>query len=528
LGIFAKAKMLARYGWGLREFLRHPLSTDDCRRLVEAQRRQRGSNLLNILERAVFASKTNPYRRLCEHAGIELGDIQQWVRADGVESALERLYEAGVHLRSEEFKGRQPVRRPGLELTVRPADLDNPLLASAYRGQTGGSRGAVTRIAIDLDLLSYDAAQNALADEALGLADRVGAQWRPVPPASAALNNALRYARVGRGLERWFSQTTRVAGLEGFGHALFGASTLGASRLLGNPLPVPEHVPPNRAQQIARWLIEQKRAGRSVLFDTFASGAVRICLAAQECGLDIADTVFRVGGEPFTAAKFEVVTRSGCRAISRYSLNEVGNVGLPCGAAEPPDAVHLLTDKVAVLRREESVGDSGESVGMLHLTTLLPASPKLLLNVETNDYGVLSDAPCGCPLYDAGLKLRLHSIRSVDKLTSEGMTFAGSALLELIDKVLPARFGGHPTDYQLVEHEVGGLPKVELVVSPRVGKIDPDAVAETVLGVLGSHHVAWRMAADQWRASETLHVVRREPHLTRGAKILPFHVLPES
>jgi hypothetical protein len=520
--------MLAGYGWGLREFLRHPLSIDDCRRLVETQRRQRASNLLNILEHAVFASKTSPYRRLCEHAGIELSDVRQWVGADGVESALERLYEAGVHLRSEEFKGRQPVRRPGLELTVRPTDLDNPLLASAYRAETGGSRGAAARITIDLDLLSYDAAQNALADQALGLDDHVGAQWRPIPPASAALNNALRYARVGRGLERWFTQTTRISGVEGFGHALFGASTLWASRLLGNPLPVPEHVPPNCAQRIARWLVEQKRAGRSVLFDTFASSAVRICLAAQEYRLDIAGTVFRVGGEPFTSAKFEVVTRSDCRAISRYSLSEVGNVGLPCGATELPGAVHLISDKVAVLRREKGVGDSGETVGVLHLTTLLPASPKLLLNVETNDYGVLSDAPCGCPLYEAGLELRLHSIRSIDKLTSEGMTFAGSELLELIDEVLPARFGGNPTDYQLVEREVDGLPKVELVVSPSVGEIDPRAVAEVVLDALGSHHIAWRMAADQWRASETLRVVRREPHLTRAAKILPLHVLPGS
>ena len=520
--------MLARFGWGLREYLRHPLSSDDCRQLVEAQRRQRGSNLLSILERGVFASESSPYRRLCENAGIGLGDIRQWVRADGVESALERLYEAGVRLSYEEFKGRQLVRRSGLELAVRPADLDNPLLASAYRGQTGGSRGAVARIAIDLDLLSYDAAQNALADRALGVDDRVGAQWRPVPPASAALNNALRYARVGRGLERWFSQTTRVAGVEGFSHALFGASTLQASRLLGNPLPVPEHVPPNRAQRIAHWLVEKKRAGRSVLFDSFASGAVRICLAAQECGLDIAGTVFRVGGEPYTSAKFEVIERSGCRAISRYSLTEVGNVGMPCGAAEPQDAVHLMTDKMAVIQREKRVGDSGKTVGMLHLTTLLPASPKLLLNVETDDYGVLSDVPCGCPLYDAGLKLRLHSIRSLDKLTSEGMNFAGSELLELIDEVLPARFGGHPTDYQLVEQEVEGLPKVDLVVSPRVGEIDAGAVTETVLSVLGSHHVAWRMAAEQWRASETLRVVRREPHLTRAAKILPLHVLPGS
>ncbi|MCZ6465353.1 MAG: hypothetical protein O7A09_13550, partial [Proteobacteria bacterium] len=177
---------------------------------MEAQRRSRGHNLLRILERAVFARQSSPYRRLCEHAGIGFGDVEEWILSDGVEAALERLYEAGVYLRADEFKGRQPIRRPGLELPVRSADFDNPLLASAYQGETGGSRGAGARIATDLDLLSYDAAQNALADRALGMDGRAGAQWRPVPPAAAALNNALRYARVGRTLERWFSQTTRV------------------------------------------------------------------------------------------------------------------------------------------------------------------------------------------------------------------------------------------------------------------------------------------------------------------------------
>jgi hypothetical protein len=38
--------------------------------------------------------------------------------------------------------------------------------------------------------------------------------------------------------------------------------------------------------------------------------------------------------------------------------------------------------------------------------------------------------------------------------------------------VLPARFGGNPTDYQFVERERHGLPKVSLVVSPHIGSLD--------------------------------------------------------
>jgi hypothetical protein len=41
----------------------------------------------------------------------------------------------------EEFKGRRPIARPGLELPVSPEDFDNPLLERHYEASTGGSKG---------------------------------------------------------------------------------------------------------------------------------------------------------------------------------------------------------------------------------------------------------------------------------------------------------------------------------------------------------------------------------------------------
>jgi hypothetical protein len=104
------------------------------------------------------------------------------------------------------------------------------------------------------------------------------------------------------------------------------------------------------------------------------------------------------------------------------------------------------------------------------------------------------------------------------------MTFSGDDLLRLIDEVLPNRFGGDGVDYQLVESEVEGVPRVTVVVSPRVGPIDEAAVVETVIEALGSRRAAWRMAAERWRQAETLRVERREPHATGAAKILPLHI----
>jgi hypothetical protein len=38
------------------------------------------------------------------------------------------------------------------------------------------------------------------------------------------------------------------------------------------------------------------------------------------------------------------------------------------------------------------------------------------------------------------------------------MTFLGHDLIRPVEEVLPAQFGGGPTDYQSVEVERGGLP----------------------------------------------------------------------
>jgi hypothetical protein len=147
-----------------------------------------------------------------------------------------------------------------------------------------------------------------------------------------------------------------------------------------------------------------------------------------------------------------------------------------------------------------------------------------MLNVESDDYGVLEQRACGCVLGEVGLTQHLHEIRSYDKLTTEGMNFLGPELLTLIEQVLPSRFGGAPTDYQLAEEELEGITRVSVVVSPRVGDIDDGEVVETVLTALGSGPASRSMMAEVWRTGKALRVVRREPYATATAKILPLHI----
>jgi hypothetical protein len=251
---------------------------------------------------------------------------------------------------------------------------------------------------------------------------------------------------------------------------------------------------------------------------------VRVCEAARTEGLDISGTAFRVGGEPYTRARDEVVGSAGCTAYPLLQQNEVGRIGITCTARSAPDEVHLLTDKLAIIQREVQAR-TRRVENALVLTTVWPYSPKLLLNVESDDTAIVERGPCGCPLGDLGLTTRLHTIRSWEKLTTEGMTFTPAITVRLVEEVLPRRFGGGPTDYQLVEDRSGPISKVAIVVSPRVGPLEPDDVREVALQALGEDGTGATLMANSWREAGLPHIERREPYATGRPKLLPVHVI---
>ncbi len=513
----------ARYAGRLPGFLRRRVGPDESRRWVEEALARRADNFLLLLEHAVFANAGSPYRSLFRHAGIELGDVTRLVREEGVEAALGRLFDAGVHVTLDELKGRRPIERPGLSLSVGPEDFENPLLGVTITATTGGSRGPRQPVRIDLDLLEYEVAADwLLATAHEGLAGRPVAFWRPI---LAGVKEPLRFAKRGVPVERWFAHN-ELSPRRGMGKRyVTTVYTILATRLWGAPIPFPEYTPAAEALKVARWLALKTEQGTPAFLSTPSSSCVRVCLAAREHGLDISGTVFRVGGEPFTEAKARVVAERGCRAIVNYAITEIGRVGIACAAPEALDDVHLATDKLAVIQRDRAVGSNGRSVGAFRFTALHPRARKILINVDTGDYGVLTERDCGCPTGALGFSQHVHTIRSYEKLTSEGVNFIGSDLLRLVEEVLPARFGGSPSEYQLVEQEVDGLPKIEVVVSPRVGDLDEAEVVAAVLRGLGEQGRGEQGMASIWRHGETLLVSRREPHVTGAGKILPLHVL---
>ena len=81
-------RMLARYAGGLREFLPHPLTEQECLQMVRHQLDRRQETFLQILEHGVYRNSRSPYRRLLEHAGIRF--LDRWWRVR-VEGALEEF-----------------------------------------------------------------------------------------------------------------------------------------------------------------------------------------------------------------------------------------------------------------------------------------------------------------------------------------------------------------------------------------------------------------------------------------------------
>ena len=132
--------------------------------------------------------------------------------------------------------------------------------------------------------------------------------------------------------------------------------------------------------------------------------------------------------------------------------------------------------------------------------------------MSMGDCATLSDRKCGCPMETLGWRTHLHTIRSFEKLTAGGMTFVDTDVVRILEEVLPQRFGGGPSDYQLVEELADDEhPRLRLLVHPCVGPADSAAVSALFTEALGSGSETEKLMARQWREGRLLEVERKAP-----------------
>jgi hypothetical protein len=257
---------------------------------------------------------------------------------------------------------------------------------------------------------------------------------------------------------------------------------------------------------------------------TYVSSAVLVCQAASALGLDLRGAQFSVGGEPITPARLDAIRGAGAEAAPRYGSMDAGLIGDGCLAPAASDDHHLYDDLVAVVQPGRDLARPDVPADAVLLSGLRPTAPLLLLNVAIGDRASVVERPCGCPLERAGWRTHLATIRSYEKLTAGGMTFLDTEVVEVLERALPARFGGGPTDYQLVEDEgPAGEPRLRLLVHPRVGVVDSAAIASAFLAALAAGPGAARVMGFAWRDGGFLHVERVAPHSTASGKILHLH-----
>lgn len=510
----SEVRALARLARDLPAFLRTPLTADEAGQRVRRRLATRAESFLALAEHTIFARPRSPYQRLLTAAGCELGDLKRLVADEGLEGALTALAAGGVYVTFDEFKGRRPIVRGSTRLECHADDFDNPTVSSHIEARSGGSGGRPVTVRVSLGYLEELATSTAAALAAQRLSSHSHILW--LQSAFAALWPALMYAKLGRPPRAWYHPLPSIP----LGGRLAAAWVRSVARVYGSVLPPPRFTELTNAQRLASHV---SKAG-PLCVTTYASSAVRVAVAAREHGLDLRDVCFITLGEPFTAAKRHAIEAVGARALPRYAFTEGGIVGYGCADAHGEDDLHVMSHALAIVqhRRETAGGDVDDA---FLFTSLLPAAPKVLLNVETGDHGRLERRACGCALGALGLEHHVEEIRSFEKLSGEGMSFVGIDLIRVLEEVLPSRLGGSNGDYQLVEEEgEHGILQTLLIVSPRAGALDADRARDIFLEALGAAGGADRMGADFWRRAGTVQVRRRVPLATGAGKVLPFHV----
>jgi hypothetical protein len=502
------------FGFGM-DVLRGPVRVSNATVAVQRRLASRQDSFLRMVEHGIFAHAPSPYRPLLDTAGYDLARIRALVARTGVEEALRTLCVAGVYVSFEEAKGIREARRGARTFRFKQEDFLNPFGQSGLRTSSSGSRGRPRETWISAADRHLVAEHLALALAAYGLNRPAVAVW--YHDVRTNLGVTLLFATLRNAPFRRLTQIP-VAGVD----RAFNLGVDVAALLRGVVLRPRTHVPLGEEWRMLPWF-DERRGGGGYLIDTSASSALRLALAADRQGKRLTDVTFLTSGEPLTPRKAALIRASGARAFSYYSFSEFGRAAFGCASPASADDAHVCRDILAMITRRRAADYVGTEVDALLVTALLPDARRILLNAETGDYARLTRRTCGCLLEEIGWPEHVEEIRSFEKLTPEGDTLLGSRLISLLEEILPARFGGDPTDYQMLEQENReGFTRLTVMVHPRLGRIDEGSLLDCVWSTLRAGNTSILLTK-----AGTIAVRRAVPIVSGGVgKLLPLHRLP--
>ena len=525
MGLLSDIRMYARFTAGLPAFLRKKITLEEALAIIRKRLDEREENFLRLVRKGIYEYPRSPYLPLLKMAGCEYRDLEQSVKTKGLEPTLLTLKNEGVYVGFEEFKGRKPMVRGGQTFHFEPHDFDNPHLKRYYYTESGGSTGAGTRVATDLERYADVAPQRMVCFESQGLNNLPTVIWAPILP-GLGFNQMIVHSRIGNVPVKWFSPVARKDLLPSLKYRIATWYLISVARMLGVPVPSPETIYINEAHKVARWMAATLKTHGSCRLMSYVSLNVRVAMAAEEEGLNLTGAVFTGSGEPPTPAKIDHIRRVGGRWVPAYYLSEAGSpIGYGCGNPVDDNDNHYLKDGVALIEAPSNVPGTDLTVNGFYITPLIASCPKILLNFESHDYGIVENRSCGCFLEQLGFTQHIREIRSVSKLTGEGMTLIGSDLVRILEEDLPARFGGSSQDYQLLEEEdEQGFTRVSLIVHPRIPLKNEQKLVDFILSSLPKNGPGSDLGRAIWSQAGTLRVKREEPVWTNRGKLMPLHL----
>lgn len=503
-------------------YLRRPLTLDQARARLSEGLRNRENLFLEKVRLDIFGYPERPYAQLMRCAGCEYGDIEAQVRREGLDATLHTLFRSGVYLSIDEFKGCRPAQRGSTVIDVQPSMLQAPRASYVLPARSSGTRSKGTPVMIDLEFIRACAGNAAVSLASRGVDRWAKTAWES--PGAGLRFRTVKYALGGGSPPATFSQIDPESDAIPSYFRWNLRLLRWVSAAAGRPLPWPQYAPLDNPGPIVVWLQQRRRVGEVPHVHAFTSSAVIACRWAMENDVDISGSWFLLQGEPITPAAIDTVRQAGCHVIPRYGTMEVGAIAYGCAQGDQADGMHLVSNMHGLIQ----AGDVGTAHGLppkaVLITSLHAQAPFVMLNLSMGDQADMADRACGCPLEAAGWTKHVWNVRSFEKLTGGGVTLHGTDVIHVLSEVLPGKFGGVQTDYQLAEKlGADGEARLELVVHPRLGDLPACDVAEAFLSAL-SRSDSDGMMIQRWRDAGTLQVVKRPPAVTKAGKIQYLHV----
>jgi len=519
------AKSTVALAAALPRFFRERVTVQQAEEEIKRLLDNRVERFLELARTEIYERPSSPYLKLLNHAGCEFSDLRAYVYRQGLEETLEQLAREGVYLTADEFKGKKEVVREQLVFRVSPDDFEPLNPSPGLVLHSSGTRNRPVPFVHRLAWLAIRALGTAVFLSAHGLYSYTPALYDSILPGSGAIHLLIN-SKLGKMPDRWFARKVPVS--TPLAATYFYLTTyllVLMGKWFGSGFPKPEFLDISDIHRIVHWVAEKRREGEACYIITITSSAARIAQVAWGMGVSLEGTKFSVAGEPFTEAKEEVIKRVGASTTSRYGYGGGVNIGFGCANPSYRDELHVDQNMLALICHPKPLAGIGSPIHPLLCSTLHPMAPRLFLNVESGDYATLEKRDCGCALERVGLTLHLHTIRSYEKLTSEGMNYFYDDLFEVLERTIPSEFGGRPGDYQLVEEEDDkGQTRLTLLVDPAVGDLNEENLLSRLQQALGQGSPSNRFMSKVWQDAGTFRIKRQAPYASARGKILPLHI----